>query len=96
MCQLRYYIFGCKHFFHDALHYETYRRTQGFRQYVRSRDLQQWLTVKSFYLLEIIHLVRTQIFQKTYIFYFLIRTRTCVYQGVRNVSFLKNFAYVVN
>ena len=26
----------------------------------------------------------------------LTRTRTCAYQGVRNVSFLENFAYVLN
>ena len=25
-----------------------------------------------------------------------IRTRTCAYQGVRNVSFPENFAYVLN
>ena len=26
----------------------------------------------------------------------MIRTRMCVYQGVRNVSFSENFAYVLN
>ena len=26
----------------------------------------------------------------------LIRTRTCAYQGVRNVNFAENFAYVLN
>ena len=26
----------------------------------------------------------------------LIRTRTCAYQGVKNVSFSENFAYVLN
>ena len=31
-----------------------------------------------------------QIFRKTNIFYALIRTRTCVYQGVRNVHFPEN------
>ena len=37
-----------------------------------------------------------KIFQKTNISYPLIRTRTCVYQGLRNVSFSENFAYVLN
>ena len=52
----------------------------------------------------IIHLVCTQIFQKTNNSYPLIRTRTCAYQGVltcayqrvRNVNFSENFAYVPN
>ena len=35
-----------------------------------------------------------KIFRKTNISYPLIRTRTCVYQGVRNVSFSENSAYV--
>ena len=43
-----------------------------------------------------IHLVRTQNFRKANISYTLIRTRTCVYQGVRNVSFSECFAYVLN
>ena len=42
----------------------------------------------------VIHLVRTQLFRKTNISYPLICTRTCAYQGVRNVSFSGNFAYV--
>ena len=47
--------------------------------------------------LGIIHFVRLQNFQKTNISYSLIRNkRTCAYQGVRNVSFLENFAYVLN
>ena len=33
-----------------------------------------------------------KIFRKTKISYLLICTRTCVYQGVRNVSFSENFA----
>ena len=37
-----------------------------------------------------------QIFRKTNIFYPLIRIRTCAYQGVRNVSFSKSFAYVLS
>ena len=37
-----------------------------------------------------------KIFRKTNISYPLIRTRTCAYQGVRNVSFSENFAYVLN
>ena len=44
-----------------------------------------------------IHLVRTQkIFRKTKIPDPLIRTRTCAYYGVRNVSFSENFAYALN
>ena len=35
-------------------------------------------------------------FRKTNISNPLIRTCTCEYQGVRNVSFLENFAYVLN
>ena len=37
-----------------------------------------------------------KIFRKTSISKPLISTRTCAYQGVRNVSFLENFAYVLN
>ena len=37
-----------------------------------------------------------KIFRKTNISYPLIRTRTCEYQGVRNVSFSENFAYLLN
>ena len=44
----------------------------------------------------IIHLICAQTFQKTNISYPLIRTRTWSYQGVRNVSVLENFAYVMN
>ena len=44
----------------------------------------------------IIHLLRSNIFRKTNISYHLIRTRACGYQGVRNVSFSKNVAYVLN
>ena len=46
--------------------------------------------------LGIIHLVRSKTFRKTKISYPLIRTPMCVYQGVRNVSFSENFAYVLN
>ena len=42
--------------------------------------------------LGIIYLVRTQNFSKNNISYPLIRKRTRAYQGVRNVSFSKNFA----
>ena len=41
-------------------------------------------------------LVRTQIFRRTNISYPLMRTLTCAYQGVRNISFSKNFACVLN
>ena len=41
----------------------------------------------------IIHLV---CLQKTYISYRQIRKRTCAYQGLRNISFSENFAYVPN
>ena len=44
----------------------------------------------------IIHLLRTENFSKTNISYPNIRTSTCAYQGVRNVSFPENFAYVLN
>ena len=37
-----------------------------------------------------------KIFRKTNISNFLIRTRTCAYQGVRNVSFSENFTYALN
>ena len=37
-----------------------------------------------------------EIFGKTSISYFLIRTRTCSNQGVRNVSLSETFAYVLN
>ena len=38
----------------------------------------------------------SKIYRKTYIFYLLLRTRLCAYQGVGNVSFSKNFADVLN
>ena len=44
----------------------------------------------------IIHLVRTQMFRKTNISYPLVRTRTCAYQGVRNISFSGYFPYPLN
>ena len=44
----------------------------------------------------IIHLLSSQNFPKTNISYPLIRTRRCVYQGVRNVRFSENFASVIN
>ena len=37
-----------------------------------------------------------KIFRKTNISNPLIRTRTCAYQGVRNISFSENFSYVLN
>ena len=37
-----------------------------------------------------------KIFRKTNISNPLIRTRTCAYQGVRNISFSENFPYVLN
>ena len=46
--------------------------------------------------MKINHLVCTKFFQKTNISYLLIRTRTCAYQGVKNVSFLEKFSYVLN
>ena len=36
------------------------------------------------------------IFRKTNISNPLIRTHTCAYQGIRNVSFSENFAYILN
>ena len=44
--------------------------------------------------MHIIYLVRSQSFPN--ISYPLIRTRTCAYQGVRNVSFSENIANVLN
>ena len=38
----------------------------------------------------------TKFSKKTNISYPLIRTRTCAYQEVRNVSFSENFVYVLN
>ena len=48
--------------------------------------------------LEIIHLIRKQMFWKTNISYSMIRTCpcACAYQGIRNVSSSENFAYVLN
>ena len=37
-----------------------------------------------------------KMFRKTNISNPLIRIRTCAYEGVRNVSFSENFAYVLN
>ena len=48
----------------------------------------------------IIHLVRSQYFARDFlkfkISYFLIRTRTCAYQGVKDLSFKTNFAFELN
>ena len=52
------------------------------------------------YTLGIIHLVRTQNFpkkkKKRSTSYPLIRTYSCTYHGIRNVSFSEYFAYVIN
>ena len=48
------------------------------------------------HLLGIIHLVSAQIFLETNTSYTLIRTRTCAYQGLRNISFSENFAHVLS
>ena len=48
------------------------------------------------FILEIIHLVRSQYFRETNISYFLISTRTCVFQMVKNDSFMVNIAFVLN
>ena len=37
-----------------------------------------------------------KIFRKTNISKLLLRTRTCAHQGVSNVKFSENFAYVLN
>ena len=37
-----------------------------------------------------------KIFRRSNISYSLMCTRTCAYQGVRNVNFLEHFAYVLN
>ena len=44
----------------------------------------------------VIHLVVRKTFWKFNISYPLIYTRTCAYQGVRNISFSENFACVIN
>ena len=44
----------------------------------------------------IIHLVHTENLPVNNISYPVIRTRACAYQGVRNVNFLDNFAYVLD
>ena len=51
---------------------------------------------KSFTQKGIIHLVRMQNFPEDYISYPLIRTRTCAYQGVRNVSSPENFVHALD
>ena len=38
----------------------------------------------------------SKIFRESNISYPMIGTRTCAYQGVRNISFPENFAYVLN
>ena len=42
-----------------------------------------------------ISLVRMQNFPKNYHFLPSVRIGTCAYQGIRNISFLENFAYVL-
>ena len=44
----------------------------------------------------IVHLVVLKIPRKNNTFNPLVHTHICAYQGIRNVSFSKNFAYVVN
>ena len=36
-----------------------------------------------------------KVYQKINIFYLLIRTRTCAHQGLRNINFSENFAYLL-
>ena len=54
------------------------------------------MSFRSYGFCRVIHLVRMQNFPKNYYFLPLIRTRKCEYQGVRNVNFSENFAYVLN
>ena len=53
-------------------------------------------TWRDYAYLVVIILVRTQILRKINISYPLIHTRACTYQGIRNVNFSENFAYVLN
>ena len=67
-----------------------------FTTYNVRKYLNLWSLFPLFTYYGIIHLVRTQIFQKTNISDPLIRTLTCAYQGVRNISFSENVAYVLD
>ena len=53
-------------------------------QLVEEKDL--WITIKN------VH----KMFWEITIFYPLIRTRMCAFQGVRNVSLSENFEYILN
>ena len=57
------------------------------RLILNSRKYLNWIVLQQQLTQGIIHLVRTQNFPKNIISYPLIRTRTCVHQWVRNVSF---------
>ena len=63
--------------------------------YNKDKSSMYWWAVYPLFLW-IMYLVRTQNFPKTNISDPLIHTRMCAYQGVRNVSFSENFAYVLN
>ena len=59
--------------------------------YLRGNSMDQWEFIYTLGLS--IKYVR-KMFRKTNVSNPLISTRTCAYQGVRNVNFLDNFAYV--
>ena len=61
-----------------------------------SRLLHINVELEIFLMLWISHLELSQNYPKTNISYPLIRTRTCAYQRVRNVSFSENFGNVLN
>ena len=62
---------------------EQFLKTNMIRKNINGLDISKTCRMG------VIHLVRTQNFPKTNISYPLIRTRTCAYQELRNVSFSK-------
>ena len=71
----------------------VFKMTQGFL--IAATVVETWLKYSVAWKGSSIKYVR-KIFRKTNISNLLIGTRTCAYQGVRDISFSWNFAYVLN
>ena len=74
-----------------------------FLSIIQKKEKWSWLVNGLKFVLFLLFLVRDYSFstyskfsEKTNFSYLLIRTRICAYQGVRNVRFSENFAYVLN
>ena len=90
-----YFVATCHfHFFNGSQQRKGLKYLTGFKICLWTIHAFYFWLNQSFPM--IIRLAQTQNFPKTNISYLLICTRTCEYQGVRNVSFSENCACVLN